>query len=243
MKIFLFISNSRRHKFLANSLSENFDVNCFIFKKKINRAQNIYFKTISKIERKYFPNNKFKKKVKIFNETNPEKIIKIIKKKKSIKNLFIVFGYKIIKDRLLRFLKQHDCLNLHAGISPYYRGVACNPWAIYDQNFDLIGCTMLELDKKIDGGRILFHIKPKKLKKNLKEISMHALKVAIKISTNKINNQNILDFKRIKQNHQKEIRFSKSKDFDQKIIKEFFKINYKIKINQNKRAFHNLLKG
>ena len=47
----------------------------------------------------------------------------------------------------------------------FYRGVACNPWAILDRNLDKVGCSILYLDRKIDGGKIIFYSKPRTNKK------------------------------------------------------------------------------
>ncbi|WP_275541646.1 formyltransferase family protein, partial [Campylobacter concisus] len=49
-------------------------------------------------------------------------------------------------------------INLHNGINPRYRGIG-NFWAIYENNFDLIGVTIHYVDSGIDTGKIIFTIK------------------------------------------------------------------------------------
>lgn len=46
-------------------------------------------------------------------------------------------------------------LNLHWGLSPYYRGVSCTGWALVNWDPYNIGVTMHKLAKEIDGGDIV----------------------------------------------------------------------------------------
>lgn len=46
-------------------------------------------------------------------------------------------------------------LNLHWGLSPYYRGVCCTEWALINRDPLNIGVTIHKLDRRIDGGDIL----------------------------------------------------------------------------------------
>ena len=48
------------------------------------------------------------------------------------------------------------------GISPYYRGSACNFWALYDKNPQFVGATIHYLSEGLDDGDILFHVLPSK---------------------------------------------------------------------------------
>lgn len=46
-------------------------------------------------------------------------------------------------------------LNVHWGLSPYYRGVCCTEWALINRDPYNIGVTIHRLDRDIDGGAIL----------------------------------------------------------------------------------------
>lgn len=46
-------------------------------------------------------------------------------------------------------------LGVHLGLSPYYRGAACNLWAVHDGNFAAAGFTLMNLDRGIDTGGVL----------------------------------------------------------------------------------------
>ena len=51
-------------------------------------------------------------------------------------------------------------LNFHSGISPFYNGNKTNYHAYVNQDFRLIGGTLMYMSEKIDGGSILSHTLP-----------------------------------------------------------------------------------
>lgn len=62
-------------------------------------------------------------------------------------------GTSIVRDEILDTAGL--ALNLHWGLSPYYRGVACTEWALLNWDPYNIGVTIHLLSKHIDGGDIL----------------------------------------------------------------------------------------
>ena len=50
---------------------------------------------------------------------------------------------------MLSYLLRKKALNIHMGISPYYRGTDCNFWAIYDGFPNYVGGTVMKLSKKL----------------------------------------------------------------------------------------------
>ena len=77
-------------------------------------------------------------------------------------DLYIFFGSSYIKGPLVNFLIKKKAINIHMGISPYYRGADCNFWAMYDGNSHLVGATIHMLSKGLDSGAILYHAMSKK---------------------------------------------------------------------------------
>ena len=75
-------------------------------------------------------------------------------------DLFIVFGSSFIKGKLIEELLKRRSINIHMGVSPFYRGSSCNFWAAYEENFHLIGSTIHLLSKGLDSGDILYHALP-----------------------------------------------------------------------------------
>ena len=172
MNITLFTKNSLRHNYLINSLAKICN-NLFVIKEnftfeerlKDENTQSIikkdYFDKVNDAEKKIFK-KKFKnnKNIKIKN-LGKNKLSKI--KLNSFKSflmsdLYIVFGSSYIKGRLINFLIKNKAINIHMGISPYYRGSDCNFWSLYDNNFHLVGGTVHLISKGLDSGPILFHI-------------------------------------------------------------------------------------
>ena len=66
----------------------------------------------------------------------------------------IVSGTRIIAERVLQAVKA-PFINLHAGITPQYRGVHGAYWALVDKRLDRCGVTIHLVDKGIDTGAVL----------------------------------------------------------------------------------------
>ena len=124
------------------------------------------------------------------------------------------------------------------GISPYYRGTDCNFWALYDNNPHLVGATIHLLSKGLDSGPILYHALSN-IKTDPFVYTMSTVKSAFHSLKDRILNKSILNFKSIKQDRKKQIRYSKSIEFNERVIDEYFK--KKIDLN-SKKIDYSLLK-
>jgi hypothetical protein len=69
-------------------------------------------------------------------------------------SLIFVNGTRIISQRIIENIDV-DLLNIHAGITPKYRGVHGGYWAMFNQNSELFGVTFHKVDKGIDTGNII----------------------------------------------------------------------------------------
>ena len=107
------------------------------------------------------------------------------------------------------------------GISPYYKGSDCNFWALYDGNSDLVGATIHMLSKDLDGGEVLFHA-TSEYHKNPYLYSMSTVKSAFMgIKYYIVKKKKSLNPK--KQNFNLNIKFSKRRQFQNRIISQFNK--------------------
>ena len=70
-----------------------------------------------------------------------------------------VFGTNLIKPPLLGRWPGR-MVNLHLGLSPYYRGTATNFYPLLNEEPEYVGATVHLLDSRIDGGPILRHARP-----------------------------------------------------------------------------------
>lgn len=248
MKITLFTANQRRHNFFINQLScicdelyviqENRTIFPGILDGHYLKSEIIknYFKNVIQAEINIFTDfyifgkNKNINLLPIANkDLNNIELQSITPFLKS--DIYIVFGSSYIKGDLVNFLINHKAINIHMGISPYYRGTDCNFWALHDNNPHLVGATIHLLSKGIDSGEILYHA-ISNLKKNQFEYTMSTVKSAFISLIERIKNKTIFKLKTLKQDRSKEIKYTKSSDFNEDIVKKFLKT--KIDINSKK---------
>ena len=86
---------------------------------------------------------------------NDEKVHTLLSDAKP--DLVVVSGTSIIGKRILRAC---PCMvNLHAGITPLYRGAHGGIWAVIQKDFENVGVTIHEIDEGIDTGRILKQVR------------------------------------------------------------------------------------
>ena len=75
-------------------------------------------------------------------------------------DIVVVFGCGIIKPPLLEVLPHGWTLNLHQGLSPYYRGSGTNFWPFVNRQPQYIGATIHLIDPGVDTGGIIAHTRP-----------------------------------------------------------------------------------
>lgn len=73
-------------------------------------------------------------------------------------DLLVCFGASLINSSLLQEFSGRF-LNVHLGLSPYYRGSGTNVWPLINNDFDLVGATFMHLDEGIDTGKVIHQIR------------------------------------------------------------------------------------
>lgn len=71
----------------------------------------------------------------------------------------LVFGTGILKEPLLSAFEGR-IINLHLGLSPYYRGAGTNFWPLVNGEPEYVGATIHYLDAGIDTGPMIAHVRP-----------------------------------------------------------------------------------
>ena len=253
MKITLFTSNKNRHNYFINLFSyfcdELFVVQeCgTIFPGIIpghypeSETMKNYFEKVNDAQTKLFGNsyvNNSSKNIKILpmlsgdlNKCSSTFLSDFLKS-----DIYVVFGSSYIKGHLIDFLVEQKAINIHMGVSPYYRGTDCNFWALYDDNPHLVGATIHMLSKGLDSGSMLYHAMSN-IKTNPFEYTMSTVKAAFHSIAERIKNQSIFDIKPAIQNKEEEIRYSRKDEFNEEIVKSFF---FK-KIDLNSKQFDKTL--
>ena len=240
MKITVFTSNQPRHIALINRLASISDTTYAVmecntvfpglvqdfFKKSETMKQ--YFSNVMSAERKLFGDLSFmKSNVRSLSIKSGD--LNFIKKEQIQEALdsdvYVVLGASYIKGWLIDFLVQQGALNIHMGISPYYRGSSCNFWALNDDKPEYVGATIHMLSKGLDSGPMLYHALPKLDNDNPFEFTMRAVEAAQKSLVERIGNKQIKEYKPQEQDKKSEIRYTKNADFTDEIAADFLSRN------------------
>ena len=253
MKITLFTSNKNRHNYLINLLSEVSD-ELYVIQEcgtifpgivpghyETSSNMKKYFENVNNAQSQLFGNsyvyNK-KKNIKILpmlsgdlNKCSMNLLSDFLKS-----DVYVVFGSSYIKGELVDFLVKQKAINIHAGVSPYYRGTDCNFWALFDDNPHLAGTTIHLLSKGLDSGPMLYHAMSN-LKTNPFNYTMSTIKSAFHSIAERIKDGSIFTIKPLVQEKVKEVRYTKKSDFSEEVVKEYFEK----KIDLNSKKFDNSL--
>lgn len=240
-KIVLITGSSLRHKYVQNILikSKKFTVPLIIQEKEKKNSNNDYLSTLQKSHlklRNYYEKIFFKKLIKKRNKKNQIISIKpgLLNKDKKLfvmlekikPDIIVTFGCSVLGEEYLKKFN-NKIINIHLGLSPFYRGQATNFWAFVNDELQFIGATFHKIDKGIDTGPIIHQIRARIFKHdNVHTIGNRVIK-DLKKSLIKIlfNFDNLKSFKK----KYLKAKYYKSRDFnDQSIIQMHF--NYKKKI-------------
>lgn len=125
----------------------------------------------------------------------------------------IVFGASFIKAPLIDGLIERGAVNIHMGVSPYYRGSSCNFWAAFDGRLDLVGATIHRLSRGLDSGEMLFHALPPTRAWAPFELGMQAVKSAHQGLVAHIVKGDLLSLPAVAQERARELRYTRNADF------------------------------
>ena len=248
MKITLFTANQNRHNYLVNLLSNNCD-ELFVVQENrtifpgivpghypVAKTMKEYFKNVVNAQSKIFGNshiNGKNKNIHLFplqsedlNKCSIDTLSDFLKS-----DVYVIFGSSYIKGDLVDFLVKNKALNIHMGVSPYYRGTDCNFWALYDGNPHLVGATIHMLSKGLDSGSMLYHAMSN-IKTNPFEYTMSTVKAAFHSIAERIKDKSIFEIEPIVQDKSKEVRYSKKIEFNEKVVKNYFTKNIDLNSKQ-----------
>jgi methionyl-tRNA formyltransferase len=245
MRITLFTANQNRHNYLINLLSGVCD-ELFVIQEArtifpgilpgnqiVSKTMESYFQNVKNAENKIFPNSHIRIKNKTvnvlplqagdINKCSMEKLSDFLKS-----DIYLVFGSSYLKGELVDFLIKNKTLNIHMGISPYYRGASCNFWALYDGNPHLVGATIHMLSAGLDNGAILYHALSEH-RDNTFEYTMSTVKSAFHSLVDRINDGSIFRIKPAPQTKEKQLRYSRRNEFNDDVVQLFMKKKINLK--------------
>lgn len=136
-------------------------------------------------------------------------------------DLCVVFGASFIKGDLCQALLERKALNIHMGVSPFYRGSACNFWALHDGRPDLVGATIHLLTDGIDDGPILFHAVPEPGEADPFDFGMLAVRAAFEGFVRAASAGDLGRWAPVEQDRIRELRYSRGADFTDDVAQAF----------------------
>ncbi len=136
-------------------------------------------------------------------------------------DVYVVFGATYIRKPLINILVENKAINIHMGVSPYYRGSSCNFWALQQGNYDLVGSTIHMLSKGLDSGAMLFHALPKPVGDEPFVFGMKAVRAAHKSLVKTIASGELFDMQPVVQDREMEISYTRNSDFDDDVAKAY----------------------
>jgi folate-dependent phosphoribosylglycinamide formyltransferase PurN len=237
-KVVILTSDSLRHKYFIKKISEYFDVIDIFSQKKKNyytkRTPFIqeHFDKLSKTEKIFFEDDYDNFSIKKVENINDMDLVKEVINKKP--DFIALFGTSILKDIWLDNF-ENKIINLHLGLSPFYRGSGTLFWPFYYDEIECIGATIHLARKKVDSGEILARIKSDiEENDNYYTLNYKTIKKAINVYPKVVNDY--LDEKIIplKQNINNSKVFKK-KDFNEEALKKVLE-KYGTKIKYRKEG-------
>ncbi len=136
-------------------------------------------------------------------------------------DVFVVFGASYIKGPLIDQLVERRALNIHMGVSPYYRGSSTNFWAMYDRRPEYVGATIHLLSRGLDSGPMLFHALPKAEATEAFALGMQAVRAAQEGLVERIRDRSIFEMTPIDQDKSRELRYTRNADFTDEVAREY----------------------
>ena len=181
MNIALFTSNHLRHKYIAAEIAKTHSLKLIISENKSDAIQEnsqyndadrellaTHFENRETSERIFFANYQdFPEGVALielnFGAINTKRIVDLLEEQKI--DLILLFGSSIIKPIILEKFPD-KVINLHLGLSPYYKGSGTNFFPILNNEFECIGATIHLATNNVDDGAILHQFRPDNIDEN-----------------------------------------------------------------------------
>jgi folate-dependent phosphoribosylglycinamide formyltransferase PurN len=168
MKALVLTSTSLRHRYFASKMAERFrgvvvlseeKKDYYVQRREESPAVRDHFKAIASAEREWFcgVEHGIEPQRKVVDDINaPEHVAWAVAEGFEA---VCLFGTSILKDGWLQAFPLR-VINLHLGLSPFYRGSATLFWPFANRELEYLGTTIHLATQKVDAGAILGHVDP-----------------------------------------------------------------------------------
>ena len=249
MKVSVFTGDQPRHVYLLNKIAQVADQCTAVIERSAQSRGTFYsgneetgnarvfvdyFQGVKESEWRIIGDNKtINPRVSLITLTSGDLSVTPISKLRAAldSDVYIVFGSSHIKGWLSDYLVQKRAINIHMGVSPYYRGSSCNFWATYDFRPAYVGATVHLLSKGLDSGNILYHVLPDPADCSSQfDFGMKAVRAAIDSVSPFLERFKIGDYSCLVQDRSLELRYSRKQEFTEEVAKEFLSRDFDQKI-------------
>jgi methionyl-tRNA formyltransferase len=173
-RIALLTSDNRRHRWVAARLAEVAEVACVISEVKPPQGESAtgavpteiaeYFASRCQAEERWFrdvpelySNIAHRVLEFLWQGVNSGEAFELLREVE-VDRVFL-FGSSIVRDPILSHFRGR-IVNMHLGLSPYYRGSSTNFWPLVDGLPECVGVTIHHATDVVDGGGILAQARP-----------------------------------------------------------------------------------
>ncbi|GJM24605.1 MAG: hypothetical protein DHS20C16_10200 [Phycisphaerae bacterium] len=136
-------------------------------------------------------------------------------------DVYVVFGASYIKGPLCDHLIAHRAVNIHMGVSPFYRGSSTNFWAMYDDAPQYVGATIHRITAGLDSGPIICHSFPRAEAADPFVIGMNAVQSAHRAVVGMLQSGDLLRADPVAQDRSLERRYSRNADFTDDVASDY----------------------
>lgn len=173
MKILILTGNRLRHLYFAKKVLEVFNDAAIVMEDFKDTTGDNYtnggttplmaehFREFGNVERDFFETKVAEATQLIKNRTMLHVAPDTINESQSVgkiidaqPDLIVVYSTSILKQEIIEAFP-NQIFNLHAGLSPYYRGGGTNFFPFYNRELEYVGMTVHYLDAGIDSGNII----------------------------------------------------------------------------------------
>ncbi len=173
LSVLLMTADQLRHRYTAAELHREMNLVGIVIEEKSpalagpiqpERDREIlarHFSERDRVEDRLLTTNGLMPEVDVFycatGELNGEDADRWIKQRNP--DCIVVYGTTIIRQPLLTEFAGR-MVNLHLGLSPYYRGAGTNFWPLVNGEPECVGATIHLIEAKVDAGPILSQVRP-----------------------------------------------------------------------------------
>ena len=172
MRAIVLTSSMRRHQFVANTMAARMDVACVWQEEKsfqpLKYAASAddeaviarHFDARDASEEAYFAgHDAVQAPARRLPPGGCNEAAEIDAMRRMRPDVVLVFGTGLLKQPLIDAF-QGNIINIHLGLSPYYRGAGTNFWPLVNGEPEYCGATIHFLDVGIDTGPVITHVRP-----------------------------------------------------------------------------------